>query len=437
MKRKILDRSPLKLLINGYILILFIACVLINIPIFHKQPQSSLDHIFIATSALSTTGLSPVSISEFYNFGGQFLLLILIQIGGLGYMSIGSFITLIRKNKISKESSELIAYDFSLPSGFNKRNFIKSLIYFAISIEVLGAILLSWMFWLEGIENYIWQGIFHSISAFCTAGFSLFNDSLIQFNGNFWINLVIMILSISGAIGFIVFSDIYSRILGTNNRLSFTSRIILRFTTIGIALGTLLLYLADKSMASLSSEDRLLTALFQSVSAFTTVGFNTYPISDLFSAPIFLIILLMIIGASPSGTGGGLKSTTFVALYSQMKCVLRGKTEVIYLGVRIPQHRLTTATANFFFYIAVIFISVFLLLSFQPLSNTRDLLFEAISALGTVGLSLGETETLTSMGKIIICALMFLGRIGPLSLGLALFGQETDDSVVVDDDLAI
>ncbi len=436
MRKKLLDRSPLKLLINGYLLILFLACILINIPIFHKQTLSSIDNIFIVTSALSTTGLSPVAISDIYNIGGLILILVLIQIGGLGYMSIGSFITLLKKKKLSKESDTLISYDFSLPSGFKKATFIKSLIIFSFAIEVIGAILLSWAFWLEGVEDYIWQGIFHSISAFCTAGFSLFSNSLMDFQDHFWINFIIMTLSILGAIGFIVFSDIYSRFLGTKSKVSFTSRIILRFTFIGIVLGAIILFISDHSMESLSVETRLLSSFFQSVSAFTTVGFSTYDVSNLYAAPLFLLILLMIIGASPSGTGGGLKSTTFIALYSQMKSILKGKSEVTYLGVRIPQHRLTTATANFFFYISVIFISVFLLLSFDPSSDTIDMLFEAISALGTVGLSLGVTSDLSGLAKIIICVLMFLGRIGPLSFGLALFGPEENDHVV-DDDLAI
>jgi len=436
MKKKILDRSPLKLLINGYLLILIIGCILINIPIFHKLEMSSIDHIFVATSALSTTGLSSAPISEIYNTGGHILLLILIQIGGLGYMSIGSFITLLRKKKLTLESNALIGYDFSLPKDFKKSTFIKSLVIFALTLEVIGAILLAWAFYLEGVSNYIWQGIFHSISSFCTAGFSLFPNSLENFQDHFWINFIIMFLSISGAIGFIVFSDIYSKILGIKTKISFTSRIILRFTFIGIVLGTLILFISSNSITNLSTETKLLTCLFQSVSAFTTVGFNTCDISLLSPAPIFLIILLMIIGASPSGTGGGLKSTTFIALYSQMKSILKGKSEVTYLGVRIPQHRLTTATANFFFYISVIFISVFLLLSIEPMNDTRDILFEAISALGTVGLSVGETSQLTVLSKIIICALMFLGRIGPLSLGLALFGQEEFDDLI-DDDLAI
>jgi len=436
MKVWLSSLKPLQLLMYGYLVILTIGFLLLSIPVFQHQSVSSLDNLFIATSALSTTGLATISVAENYNLGGQIIILILIQIGGLGYMSLGSFIVLMRKRKLSKSDTDLIKYDFSLPDDFSIPLFIKNLVLFTILIELIGAIILSLIFWKHGETNLIWNGLFHSISAFCTAGFSLFENSFEDYSTNFGLNAIISILSIAGALGFIVFTDIYLRMSGQKERMTFTSKIILRFTLTGMLLGTTILFLSDEHIAAMPAEDGLMVAFFQSMSAFTTVGFNSYNIGAITAAPLFFMVLLMIVGASPSGTGGGMKSTTFTALMAQLESTFQGREQTIYRNNKIPEHRVRGAVSNFFFYVMVICVGTYLLLLVES-QDTFSVLFEAVSALGTVGVSMGITGDLSVLGKLFIIFLMFLGRIGPLSFGIVLFGSDFDGEDLKEEDLAI
>ena len=436
MLKWLLSLKPLQLLIYGYFSLLLLGFLVLCIPVFHLQSIPTIDSLFIATSALSTTGLATINVAEQYTWGGQFILLLLIQVGGLGYMSIGSFIVLLRRKKLSGINTDLIRYDFSLPNDFQVGKFIQKLILTTFAIEFIGAIFLSLIFWSEGEHGYLWKGIFHSISAFCTAGFSIFSDGLVVYRDNFYLNLVIGILSIAGALGFIVFTDLFERFSGKKDRITFTSRIIIRFTFGGILLGAAVLFLSDNNIAQFAPENRIMVSLFQSMTAFTTVGFNTYTIGEIQAAPVFFVLLLMVIGASPAGTGGGMKSTTITALYAQLKSTFRGDQDVIFMRQKIPGHRVRMATSNFFFYVIVICIGTYLLLLVQSQSSF-EILFEAVSALGTVGVSMGVTSDLTILGKLIIIILMFLGRIGPLSFGIALFSPSLEEEGIQEEDIAI
>lgn len=432
MRRWIQHLKPLQLLIYGYLLLLIIGFLLLCLPIFHQSSIPTIDNLFVAASALSTTGLTTHSIADQYTFSGQIFILVLTQIGGLGYMSIGSFIILMQNKSLSFLSSEMVKYDFSLNESYNIFLFIRNLILFTIIIEIIGAVFLAIIFYLEGYEEFIWLGIFHSISAFCTAGFSLFPNSFEQFYDNFYLNGVLGFLSMAGALGFIVITDFYQMAIGQKEKISFTSKVILHFTFFVLLWSTVILFLSDSNIAEYKPEERLYLALFQSMASFTTVGFNTYPIADIEDGPLFFMLILMFIGASPSGTGGGMKSTTITALYAQLKSTFNKKKEVVYMQRKIPEHKLKMATSKFFFYIIVICICTFLLLLLEDL-NIFDLLFEAVSAIGTVGLSTGITSELSNLGKLIIVVLMFLGRVGPLSFGLVLFSPEEKEQIVEED----
>ncbi len=437
MKKFLASLNPLQLLIYGYFGILIVGFLLLRLPFMRTGDISTLDDLFTATSALSTTGLATVDVSAGYTFWGQLVILLLIQLGGLGYMSLGSFFVLIRRRKLSSMNAELLKYDFSLPDNFDVLSFIRSMVLFTIGIEIVGAIALALVFSAAGESGVVWKGIFHSISAFCTAGFSLFSDGFVRFSGNFGLNAVISVLSVAGALGFIVFTDLFQRAKGEKQRITYTSRIILRFTFIGILLGTAVLFLSDENIAGMAPERGLLVAFFQSMSAFTTVGFNTYDIGSIVPGPLFGVILLMIIGASPSGTGGGMKSTTFTALYAQLKSTFRGDHQTLYLNRIIPDHKVAMATSNFFFYVLTICLGTYLLLLTES-GEMHEILFEAVSALGTVGLSTGLTGDLSVLGRIIVIFLMFLGRIGPLSFGMVIFRPSEDRPVTAEvEDLAI
>lgn len=420
MKKFLASLNPLQLLIYGYVAVLTVGFILLRLPFMRTHPISSLDDLFTATSALSTTGLATVDVGQSYTFWGQLIILILVQLGGLGYMSVGSFFVLSRRRQLTDLNSNLLRFDFSLPEDFDVQHFIRSMIFFTLGIELIGAILLSVIFWSAGETGVIWKGIFHSISAFCTAGFSLFSNSFTDYAYHFGLNAVISVLSICGALGFIVFTDFFDRARGLKGKITYTSRIILRFTFAGILAGTAVFFLSDENIAALPAEQGLMVAFFQSMSAFTTVGFNTYDIGAIGHAPMFFMLLLMIVGASPSGTGGGMKSTTFTALYAQLKSTFRGDESVKYMGKTIPEHRVASATSNFFFYVLTICFGTYLLLLVQD-QSVNHVLFESISALGTVGLSAGLTGDLSILGKLFIILMMFLGRIGPLSFGMAVF----------------
>lgn len=413
-------RDQVRVLINVYCLIIISGFLLLSLPFCQKVPVKILDNFFIAASAVSTTGLTSVSVSDSYNFLGQFVILLLTQIGGIHYMSFGSLIMLAGRKKFNKFHEELVRSDFGLPDEFDILSFLRSVVFFSFGVEFIGAIGLYFVFLNHGTENPLWNAVFHSVSAFCTAGFSLFNSSFENYANNGWLNGIIIALSILGAMGFIVVLDFWLRIRGKRKDVTLTTKIIVWFTLGVIALGTILLLLTNKFSGAAEWSDRFWQALFQSMSAMTTVGFDTIPIGQLSHGTLYLLTILMLIGASPAGTGGGIKSTTIVAVLTQMYWTLRGKTNVTFMGYQIPNYRLRLASASFTFYIIILTIGIYFL-NLVDDHTIFEGIFEATSALGTVGLSMGITSTLSSLGKIVIILLMMLGRIGPLTIGLALF----------------
>jgi len=426
--------KPLKLLILGYFTIVIIGSILLSLPICQVNTVGFLDNLFTSTSAVSTTGLVTKSLADDYTLLGRIIIILMIQIGGIGYMSVASFVVIGQGRKLTTESVDLLKNDFSLPESFNLEGFVKNVILFSLSIELIGAIALFPSFLHLGVLRGIWYSIFHSVSAFCTAGFGLYNNSFESFRDNFSINFIVAALSYMGAIGFIVFTDIWEFIRGRKQRITYTTEIILKFTLILSVAGTFLMFITEPSIANLPTENRLLAAFFQAMTAMTTVGFNTVPIGGLAHSAIFLVLLLMIVGASPSGTGGGIKSTTVTAVYAQMISVLKSKTKVVFQNRIIPPHRLSTASANFSFYILFLCGGIYLLLLTESFP-IYQVVFEATSAIGTVGLSTGITSSLSALGKLIVIGLMFAGRVGPLSVGTALFMDK--EKKIKKDDLAI
>lgn len=427
--------SPLKILLLGYGTYVLLGWLLLSLPFCQEADGvSALDNLFTATSAVSTTGLASVGTPDTYSLAGEIVILILIQFGGIGYMTLGSFVLLARQKMLSPEREEITRAAFVLPDGFRVGQFLRNVVLFTVTIEAIGAAGLYVAFRQAGVEDAIWQSIFHSISAFCTAGFSLFPDSLEQFAGNFWVNAIIATLSLAGAVGFLVMSDLFWSFTGKRDRKTLTTRIILHATFWTLMLGWALLFLVEPAYRDLPSEERLLVSGFQAMAALTTVGFNTTSIGTLSLAPTFLMLLLMIIGASPSGTGGGLKSTSVSAAFATVWSTLRSRPKVTFWGCAVPNHRLLLAFASVVFYISIFFVGGFILLLLQP-QSFEDVLFETASALGTVGLSRGLTGELTPLGKTIIIVLMFIGRVGPITFGLALFSGQKDNPAT--DDLAV
>jgi trk system potassium uptake protein TrkH len=418
---------PVKLVFVGYITYVLLGWIMLCLP-FSQTGEiiSSLDNLFTATSAVSTTGLVTVSPADDYSIFGQLIILLLIQLGGLGYMTFSSFVILSRRNGLSEKREGVAGKVFSLPKSFRIDRFLVSVVVFTFAFEFAGALALFVIFHNENVSNPVWSAVFHSVSSFCTAGFSLNNNSFESYYGNFWLNLVVSVLSYLGAVGFIVCLDVWRKFTNKVNRITLTSKIILHTTLWLTVAGTIFIFLAEPSINHLPPEERLITSFFQTMTSMTTVGFNT----------MLVMTILMIIGASPSGTGGGLKTTTFSAILGIMRSTLRGESEVRFWGRTIPKERVQTAVSSLGFYVCFLLLGA-LLLTLTESIEFEKLLFEAASALGTVGLSTGITSSLTSLGRVIIIFLMFSGRLGPLTFGMALFLRPRIFAEEEDDDLAI
>jgi len=413
--------DSIRLLLIGYTSYVVLGWLLLCLPIMHQvSGLKPLDHLFMATSAVSTTGLVTISTSDSYNFLGEFVLLLLIQFGGLGYMTISSFTMLALAGQLSPLRQRMANTSLSLPEGFEVRAFLRVIVGFTLAIELLGAAALYPSFVRHGAAMPAWQAIFHSVSAFCTAGFGLFNDSFESYRDDVWLNVVITVLSYLGAIGFIVLHDFWMSLRHLKPRVTLTSKVILASTIWISVVGTILFALDEPTVKSLPEPQRWMASLFQVMTASTTVGFDTIPIGGLSASSLFLLTVVMIIGASPSGTGGGLKTTTFTALWSVMVSVVRRRDQTTFLGREIPSARLRAAAATMMFYVLTLAAGLYALALVEK-SPLADQMFECASALGTVGLSRGITAGLTSPGKLIIIALMFLGRVGPVALGMAFF----------------
>ncbi|MBN1436149.1 MAG: hypothetical protein JW936_03665 [Sedimentisphaerales bacterium] len=420
-KEYVCGLSPIRLVVLGYLSYVMVGWIFLAIPWVHRTPGiSSLDALFTATSAMSTTGLVTVSTGNDFNLGGQVIILLLIQLGGVGYMTFGSFVILSQSRALSERRQKIGETVFSMPDGFRIDKFIKSVIVFTVIIESLGAVALFFALSEASVGVRLWSAIFHSVSAFCTAGFSLYDTSFEAWRGNVAINVILGVLSYLGAIGFIVFVDVWRRVINKTSAITLTSRLII-VTTAWVSLAAIFLFFTgEPTIRGLAVHERLLTAVFQVMTSITTVGFNTIPIGGISQASLFLIILLMTIGASPSGTGGGLKTTTFTALFGVIKSGLTGKDDISFWGKKIPEKRIKVAMASLGFYAGALIVGCYLLALTESFAF-EGLLFECASALGTVGLSTGITSQLSPMGKIIITVLMFLGRLGPLTFGVALF----------------
>jgi len=427
--------KPFQLLALGFFSYVVIGVALLSLPFAQTLPVNFIDNVFNVTSAVSTTGLTTISVADSYSFFGELVLLILFQLGGIGYMTVTSFIILSRGQPLSETRVKILSAEFTLPKGFEITRFIQHVILFTIAIEIIGAAILYFEFRAAGVKDALWSSIFHSVSAFATAGFSLNNNSLEDFRGNGLVNLTVATLCYMGAIGFIVMQDAYLAVRHREHHITFTSKVILGITAAIFLVLSPLFYLVEPTIQGLPTGERLMAAAFQVMTASSTAGFNTIPIGQLSAASLTLIIVAMVIGASPSGTGGGIKTTSVSALGAILASTLKGNRIVSFFGHKVPMSRLMTAVSATIVYVCVLQLGLF----FLSLTESHDylkIMFEAASALGAVGLSMGITGDLSYWGKWIVLGLMFMGRVGPLTLGLALFHSPQDEGNHQESDLA-
>lgn len=429
---------PQRQLMAAYIGYAIVGVCLLCLPFASVGDIRFIDHLFTVISAVSTTGLATVDVATQYTLFGQIVIMLLIQMGGLGYMTLSAYVMLKLTGHCGNKNAKVFQTQFSYPDSMDLRSMLNSTVNYTFLFETLGFALLCPYFLWKGVEQPVWSALFHSVSAFCTAGFSIYTDNLMQFQTDWFVNIVIMILSIMGAMGFIMMNDISRFITRKSYHITFTSKVILSITG-GLALwGTLHLFFFEDSFQAMPIGDRLLVSLFQSISAMTTVGYNTVDVSLM--APISLLILLitMYIGASPSGTGGGLKSTTLSAIYAYTKNKLGLRDDVSLRGNVIPSYRVEVALTTTIFYTFILLVGVYLMGIFEP--NDTDFLklsFEAASALATAGLSSGVLYEITTASKIILIILMYIGRVGVITFGNAILIRSTHKPSAKNDDIAV
>lgn len=427
---------PTRMLVYGYLYHTFLGWFLLSLPFCTTGPIPSVDLFFTSISAVSTTGLVTVDVSKSFTWLGQFFILLFVQIGGVGFMTFSSFVILSKNEKLSGIREKISTMTFSLPKEFDMSDFIRNVVFYTFVCEVLGTIAFAMRFYFLGIEHYVWFGVFHSVMAFCTAGFSLFSDGLMGFKYDFWINTITIVLSLLGAIGFIVIIDFIGSISGRKKTITFTSKVILSITFWFLLIGTILMMVTEKSFSGIGSYEKLIVSLFQNVSASTTAGFNTVNIGELSHSTILVLIFLMIFGASPAGTGGGLKSTTFSALVGLVKSTVRGSDTIYFFDRPISPNRIQIATATLAYYFFILGTSVYVLTVLEPF-DTIELLFESASALGNVGMTMGLTPKFSELSKVVVGILMLIGRVGILSFGIAISVSPETDEELKDNDLAI
>ncbi|MGB4438516.1 MAG: TrkH family potassium uptake protein [Sedimentibacter sp.] len=416
-----------EIIVFGTFGILLIGGLLLSLPISSRSGFSTpfLDSLFTAASAFCVTGLVIYDTYTHWSMFGQTVILLLVQIGGLGFMTVITLFSIFLRRKIGLKERRLLMESANTLKIGGIVLLVKKIIIRTIIFESIGATVLTLRFYGQmGLKEGIYNGIFHSVSAFCNAGFDLMgkygqNSSLTSYSSDIAVNLTIMLLIIIGGIGFAVWDDV------ANNRLCFKkyqlhTKIVLVTTAVLIFGSALIFYiLEDKhSMINMGFIEKITASLFQSVTT-RTAGFNTINLNEMTEGSILVTMILMVIGGSPGSTAGGIKTTTFIILLIGAWTTAKQSNEITLFKRRLENDSLKKASAITVIYLFVAFISIMLISSMQEFSLV-EIMFEVFSALGTVGLSLGITPSLNIISKIIITLLMYGGKVGVLSIAIVI-----------------
>ncbi len=421
LKKK--EFTSAQFLVIGYFIVIFTGTILLMLPLATTAEGSMgfLNALFTATSATCVTGLIVVNTSTAFTVFGQLVIMFLIQIGGIGIMTMSSLIALVIGRKIGLKERLLIKDDLDHLQMSGMVRLVKYVLTFTFVIEGTAALILFIRFIFDySFWRALYLAIFHSVSAFNNAGFDLFGNSLEGFTGDIVVNFVVMALIVLGGIGFAVMAELYD-----NRRIkNFTlqTKMVLIFTLLLIVIGffsfLFLEYNNPATIGNLPFGEKLLASLFLSITP-RTAGFNTVPTGQLHSSTLFLTIVLMFIGASPGSTGGGIKTTTFGVLLMTVWNLIKGKDDIEVFKRRLEKDIVFKAVVTTFLALTLVIV-VTMILSITEGKNFMSIMFETVSAFGTVGLSTGITSTLSEIGKALITFTMFVGRVGPLTLALAL-----------------
>lgn len=437
--------DPSQILVIGFLMVILIGTILLMLPISSNAGEATpfIDAFFTATSAVCVTGLAVVNTLTYWSIFGKVVILLCIQIGGLGFMTLVSALFLLTKKRITLKNRLIMQEALNQDKTAGIVRFTKTIIIGTFAVEMIGALLLAWVFVPEhGPLKGMGYAIFHAISAFCNAGFDLIGaDSLVPYVGNTVINFTIVLLIILGGLGFSVWLDTY-RVIKLKSqssehftwkqafyKLSLHTKLVWIISLALLVIGFVFFFVAEynniNTLGHLSFKEKLYAAFFQSVTP-RTAGFATISVNELTSASKIMTMLLMFIGGSPAGTAGGIKTVTMGVLVICAICTIKGKQCTVIFKKKIPFQIITRAMAIIMIAISVV-ISMIMILSFTESASFMEIVFEVISAFGTVGLTLGITPYLSFIGKIIIIITMFIGRLGPITMAVALMLKQSRD----------
>ncbi|MEY8445020.1 TrkH family potassium uptake protein [Enterococcus ratti] len=427
MKKNVRKRlSPVQLLSAGFFCLIFLGGGLLTLPFFSRSGESTsfIDALFTATSAVCVTGLTTLNTAEHWNSAGQFLLMLLIEIGGLGFMMVPIIFFAIAKKKVSFSMRIVLKEALNLEKMSGVMNLMIYILKFAVIIQLLGALALSVVFVPKfGLGKGIWFSIFHAVSSFCNAGFDLLGDSLLNYQTNVYLLLVISVLVIAGGLGFIVWRDVlsYPRV----RKITLHSKIALSVTGILLIGGCILFYFTERNGMTLvkgTFVEKLVNTFFMSVTP-RTAGYCSVDYLQMSHAGLILTMFLMYIGGTSGSTAGGLKTTTLGTLVIQMYAMFKGKTRAEVFGRTIRQTAVLRALTLFFVTLSLCVAAIMVLSVTETIpknSGIEYIAFEVFSAFGTVGLTMGLTPDLTFIGKIVIISLMYIGRVGIMTVVFSL-----------------
>lgn len=423
--------SPYTLIILSFLSLIFVGTILLMMPFTHISDKgfTFIEALFTATSAVTVTGLTICDVHSTFSTYGEVIVLLLIQLGGLGILTLSSVIILLISKKISFYTKRLVSEGLNHEAKIDLYLHIKKVVFVVLLIEAIGAVLLFFVF----IKEFPWHkalfyGIFHSVSAFCNAGISLFPHNLEGYTFHIYMNIIIALLIILGGLGFTSIIELFEYVTGKRRKISVNSKFSMLITLILLGVGTFLFFILEYhytgELANESFGGRILISFFHSATL-RTAGFNTIPIEGISGATAILCIVFMFIGASPNSTGSGIKTTTFGILCLGVRASLLNRRYIEYSKRRISWQLFNKASTLVFIAFLYILTMAILMISFDSDKDTIKILFEIMSAFSTCGLSMGVTHSLSLSSQIILLITMFLGRVGPLTIALA-FSRERD-----------
>ena len=425
LKKKVYFSPYITILMSFFIAIL-IGGGILSLPFVTLNGKGTdlIEGIFTATSAVCVTGLTVNDVSTTYNLIGKTIIMVLIQLGGIGLITFSSLLILLISKEISYYTKKVVQEDINAETVFNIQKYVKKVIVTVLLIELIGAAILFFEF-IKKFEflKAIYYSVFHSVSAFCNAGFSLFSDNLESFKGSMIINTVIPILIMVGGLGFSTIINVYKYLRKKDKRITTTSKITLKVTLGFVVFGAFFIFIFEhaniKTIGNYTFIEKIGAAFFQSVTT-RTAGFNTMSLAGMKEITALLFIFFMFIGASPGSTGGGVKTTTFGLIVLGVITIIKNEEYIEYNGRKISWTNFNRAISIVFISVCYIVIILFLLILLEPNVNVINLLFELVSAFGTAGVTRNLTPYLGNMSKILLIVTMFIGRVGPLTIVSAL-----------------